>query len=392
MDNTTGHILLLPLEIRQQIYSLCLDDEKPQPSLLQLNKSIHNEATQFLRKWNHTYSYNISARGAGFDDSAQWRFKVKRHVPRLSRMKHIIVNIEAPRFQMPLDMWNIWHYIRDFCKELAAHRMIQRLTINFIETRTAQWETDGVPHSSWDVGYAGEAIDGFDIGQLLITFGNYVNNVAKPKLNIPGTYMLDFCDDDGDTWIDRIQRCVMGLWEDDETVRDYFELLKDDIKFAWPQIKSVTGRRSVAAFRELFGSMAILSFQDLKLCKEEWPFMDDTWAIDRPRYRIACHPCCPCRGTAVEVSMPNPYWLYSDLPLAEDWHREEVLMWGKRSRCSDMKKFPIEEDTERLTPREQDYGKIARAWNLSAKPSWSRSATSSCSISTTSSDSSFGLY
>lgn len=389
MDNTTCHILLLPLEIRQKIYSLCLDDERPQPGLLQLNRSIHNEATHFVRKWNHTYSYNISARGAGFDDSAKWRFEVKRHVPRLSRMKHIIVNIEPPRFQMPLDMWNIWHFVQDFCKKLATHREIQRLTINFVEIRTAQWESDGVPHSSWDFGYAGKAIDGFDVGQLLITFGFYVNNVLKPKLNIPGTYMIDFCDGCGDTWIDRIEGCMTGLWEDDEAVRNYFELMEADIKFAWPQIQSTTSRRSVAAFREIFGSKAILGFQDLKRFKEEWPFMDDTWAIGRPRYRIARHPCCQCGQMGVEVSMPNPYWLYQDLALAEDWHREEFVMWDKRSRCSDTKKFPAEEDTERMTPRAQDYGKIAGAWVLSAKSAWSISATSSGSISAMSSDSSF---
>lgn len=378
MDYTACRILLLPLEIRQKIYSLCLDDERPQPGLLQLNRSIHNEATQFLRKWNHTYSYIISAHGAGFDDSARWRFKVKHHIPRLSRMKHIIVNIQPPRLKMPLDMWNIWHHLQDFCKELAAQARIQRLTINFVETQTAKWETDGVPHASWNLGHFGKGIDTFDIGQLLIIFGHFVTNVAKPGLSIPGTYMLDFCDRFGDSWTDRIRECMTGRWGEDETVNDYYELMENQLQDHRSPVKQATGRRSMEVFRQLFGSSAILGFQDLKRFKEEWPYMDmeDSWAIDRPRYRVACHPCCQCGQTAVEVSMPNPYWSYQDMALAKDWHRDELFTWGKRSRCSNMKKFPIGEDTERIA-RERKVLARSRAWSLSAKSSWSISATSS---------------
>lgn len=54
MDNTACRLFVLPLEVRQRIYRLCLEDGRPQASLLQLNKSIRDEATQFLRKWKQT--------------------------------------------------------------------------------------------------------------------------------------------------------------------------------------------------------------------------------------------------------------------------------------------------------------------------------------------------
>ena len=284
IDTTMDCLSLMPLEIRQEIYSLCLDDERPQPGLLQLNKSIHSEATQVLQEWKQTYSYNISAHGAGFDDSARWRFKVKGHTPRFSQMKHIIVNIEPPRLKVPLEMWNIWHYVQRFCKDLAAEGKIQRLTINFIETPTKKWETNGVPHSSWDYGCFDNGIDGFDIGQLLIIFALFVTDVAKPKLSIPGTYMLDFRDSFGETWIGRIEKDMTGLYKEDELVRFCYELIEEDLQTAWSEVQEVTGDRSIDVFRELFGSMAILTFQDLKRFKEEWPCLDDPeWLTDFKR-------------------------------------------------------------------------------------------------------------
>lgn len=322
-----NYILLLPLEIRQQIYGLCFDGERPQPGILQVNRRIYDEAAQFIRRRSHTFSYEISARGAGFSDSARWRFKIKRHRPRLSRMKRIIIRIEPPRLDTPFDMWYIWHHVRDFCKELAAYKTIPALTINFLETESATWETNGVPHSTWYVGdIGGKQLRDWNIGQILVTFGYLLNNVDKATLSIPGSFMHHYRDVDGELCVKRIKECMMGVCEDDEYLVLDHEILEDKIEDALPQIQRATGRKSMDAFRRSFGSTAMFSTQDLHQLEQRYPCMNANYfATDHPRYRAACEYGCQCGYDYIEVSMPDPTWTLNDLDRAEEWQEEEIV-------------------------------------------------------------------
>lgn len=63
-------------------------------------------------------------------------------------MKHIILNVYAPDSDRPHEMWHIWQHVQSFCKDLALHRRIPQLTVEFVESERGRWMTDGITNAT----------------------------------------------------------------------------------------------------------------------------------------------------------------------------------------------------------------------------------------------------
>ena len=329
MENSYLH--RLPLELRHQIYQMTFDTV-PEPSLLRLNKSFHNEIVDYLRKCQQTFSYNITANSAGFDDFALWCFKIKRHVPRLDRMKHIILNIYPPDSRKPHEMWHIWDHVRTFCKDLTVqpHRITQ-LTVNFMTTERDDWVTDGIPNGTLKFDWGKDVFGQYDIEQILETMYLLLNNVDKPKIVLPRSYTDTHPSTaEGQEWIGHKKRLMhwvgyteqsmTGHWIDDELEEDDYSFLEEEMDLALWHARVATGRRSKAMFEKMFGRNAILDPKDYEMFKRDWPYMQNLPEWERPRCRWACQEgWCGCGGSLVEVSLPDPAWSDPRNPDSNSW-------------------------------------------------------------------------
>lgn len=180
-------LLQLPPELRLEIYEFyyCCVSES---SLLYANKQLQGKGTDFLRKNQHTFTYNITAQAAEFDDFAQWCFMVKSHTPRLGRMKHIILNVYPPDLDRPHEFYQIWKSASQFCKELGSQRRIPRLTINFLETDRAKWAVGGIAKASMAL-FPEDDFPHYDVEQILVTLARFIANIEAPRITLPRTYM-----------------------------------------------------------------------------------------------------------------------------------------------------------------------------------------------------------
>lgn len=326
MDSSKWGFLRLPLELRQQIYDMCFDT-CPNPSILRVNSRVHDEPIHFLRKRQQKFTYNISGKGAGFDDFSQWCFRIKRHTPKLRRIKHIVLNIHPPHPDRPIEMLHIWTYIQSFCNELAGQWRIPQLTVKFIESDGAKWATNGTPHTTMNLPYDKDERTGEDVGSILILLGRFVKNVEKPKLILPGSCIGSYNGDDprycwmknsfigmydgddlgqrcmetsyigsydgynmGQTWTEKIEQLMTGRWKD-EDIKDVYEVLEDYVDEYGPMLKTTTGRISKALFEKNYGPVVKLKQAHLDDLKRQWPHMDDLLHWERPRCRPTLDEC-----------------------------------------------------------------------------------------------------
>ena len=315
MDALKCGFLRLPLELRHQIYEMCFN-EYFEPSILCVNSLVHDELMHFLRKRQQTFSFNISGKGVGFDAFSQWCFRIKRHTPKPSRMRHLILNIYPPDPEKPIEMWYVWKHVQRFCEDLAAYQCIPRLTVQFIESDGARWATNGVSHTTMNLPYEKGDFSGCDVGQILTTLGRFVDNVEKPRLILPRSYIDSYSSNDKlQRWADHIEKLLTGRWEGEDIINE-FELMEYYIEGEIPQIERATGRKSKALFERKYGRVAIFQHDHLDAVKRQWPFMDDLPEWERPRCRMACMVYdCMCGESYIEVSMPDAAWG----PL--DWER-----------------------------------------------------------------------
>ncbi|KAL8730743.1 MAG: hypothetical protein Q9181_004549 [Wetmoreana brouardii] len=330
MDSSQCQLLRLPLELRRQIYHIYFD-LTPAPGLVRVNKSLYFDTIDFVRKRQQTFTYNITAENAGLDDFSLWCFKIKRHSPRLGRIKHLVLNIYPPDLQRPHEMWQIWDHVRRFSKNLGAQRRIPRLTVNFMKTTEATWMTNGTANATMDVGFKKDCFDYYNIEQVSkMTLYRFINNVDKPRLVLPPSY-LDIYHDGatGQAWIDSAEQLITGQWTDDR-VEDEYSLLEDRMNINFFLAEHATGRKCKAMFEKMFGWKAYFDHEDYERFKRDWPFMDTLPDWERPRCRWACQgKWCPCGGTFVEIEMPDPAGRdpenYSRMwDRAEKWQKETV--------------------------------------------------------------------
>lgn len=328
MEISWRGFLELPLELRQQIYETCFD-LNPEPGLLCVNRLIHDEAMHFLRKWQQTFSFHISGNGAGFDEFSQWCFKVKRHVPRLRRMKHIILNIHPPDPDRPIQMWHIWNHVKNFCEDIISHRRIPALTVNFVESDKMKWATKGVAHFTMDLPYKAPNFCYSDVGQILAIFCRFVNNVEKPMIVFSNSFIDTFSSVTmARLEAEQVEQLMTDHWTEQDW-EDEFWLLDYQIEHADFFCKRATGRKSKAAFEKVFGQVVVLDHEEFEKIKVLWPYMEtlDDW--ERPRCRQACPPIlnCVCGKSLVEVTMPDPAWrLLNDWGPVTQWQKEKVEM------------------------------------------------------------------
>ena len=328
MDVSKCRFLCLPLELRQQIYEMYFE-ESPTPSILCVNRQVHDESMQFLRKYQQTFSYNISGSGAGFDNFSHWCFRIKGHIPELSKMKHIILNIHPPDQDRPIEMLHIWTHLRVFCKELATQCRISQLTVKFIEIDNAGWATNGVPHTTMELNYEYDKEDFFgeDVGQILVTLHHFVGNVEKPRVILPCSHRNDLAQ----AYADHAEKLMTGLLEDEDEFDEY-KWLEDCIKWETSKIKRATGRKSKALFERKYGQNVVLQQDQLDDLKRQWPHMDDLWHWERPRFRVPSPTYdCACVRSYVQVSMPDPAWRPEDRRVANAWHEDrlDIIFHGK---------------------------------------------------------------
>ncbi|KAL8792450.1 MAG: hypothetical protein Q9195_004983 [Heterodermia aff. obscurata] len=193
MDRPQSGFERLPLELRQQIYNECFE-LAPQPGLLCTNKRIRSEATRSLQRWQQTFSFHISAEAIGFDEFSQWCFKVKGHVPRLNKMKHIVLYIYPPDLDKPIEMFRIWNHVLSFCQDLGSFRQIPQLTVKFFESDIAKWTVNGVAYSTMQLTPLASRAIPSDVTQTLHIFCHFVNNVEQPKVYFPQSCIdMDHC-------------------------------------------------------------------------------------------------------------------------------------------------------------------------------------------------------
>ena len=131
-----------------------------------LPSPFDDKLLHFIQKFHHTFVYNISGTESGFDYFSQWCFGLKHHIPRLNKMKHIILNIHPPDVDRPIEMWHIWNNVQRFCKDLGAYKKIARLEVNFIDRGKGAWAAQD--RASWVMGLFDQSdIADCDVGMIL---------------------------------------------------------------------------------------------------------------------------------------------------------------------------------------------------------------------------------
>ena len=306
MDESPSGLLRLPLELRHQIYGMCFDTT-PEPGLLGVNRLLHDESVEFIRKKQHSFSFIISGKHVGFDDFSLWCFRIKHHTPRLNRMRSISLNIYPPDPDRPVDMWHIWKHVQNFCKEIASRRRIKRLTVKFLETDHAKWKTT--------LEYPEDSLgpDTDDIGQIITTLIHFIKNVDQPGFVFPQTYDVIL----NRSQIEAAEKLLTGHWIDENSTV-FFEILEDLWYFDLRAIQRSTGRKSKSIFEQRFGRVADIHRDQLMQFDREWPHMFDLNPMERPRCRWLSEAWSDGKYY-VEVSMPHDGHSYVE---AEIWHQE----------------------------------------------------------------------
>ena len=338
MDESKWGFLCLPLELRQQIYDLYFDNS-PSASILHVNRQIHDELIEFVRKFQRTFSVNIRGKEHEFDAFSQWCFKIKAHLPEFIEMKHLILNIFPPDPDKPIDMWHIWYHLQKLCVKLVADQPIPQLTVRFIEDDRAGWATNGALHSTLNLPVDEEDVDGNDIGQILILLCYFLHGIGKTRLILPGSYSVS------QHWADNQELLLTGLWGG-EDISDEYELLEYNLEVNLDLIKKATGRKSKALFERAYGPVRTFMYLDLEEIKQQWPHMDELYVHERPRFRKTLDEDEWSGNLDVEVSMPDPAWRSCDSDRAEQWHREPynpsrqgTPTWQTMTGVSDWKAF-----------------------------------------------------
>lgn len=327
MDNLQCGLLKLPLELRHQIYIACFGSSS-KPNLLYVNRSINREVTHFLRRWQQTYTFHISGNGAGFDAFSQFCFKIKGHIPRFSRMRHIVLKIHSPDLERPIQMWYIWQEALRFCKDLAYYRKIRNLTLDFVDDDFT-WATNGLAHSTmnlpikqWDFCYS-------DVGQILAIFCRFMDNVENSKVVLPQSYLsstyqrTSYIQKDAE----HTESLMTGRWTGwvDKNWIDDFWLLNEQVDIGCHLVERATGRKSKAVFEKVFGRTVVLRWEDWESFKQQWTHMETLDESERPRERQACPTVmdCVCEGSLVEIALPDPSLLTS-WEAGRKWQKELV--------------------------------------------------------------------
>ena len=331
MNGSQNWFQTLPLELRQQIYSECFDSA-PQPGLLSTNKLIHHEATHFLQRWQQTFSFNISVGSIGFDEFSQWCFKVKGHIPRLNRIKHLILNIYPPDPDKPIEMCRLWNHLLSFCKDLASFRRIPRLSIKFVESDTVKWPADEPAHNTMGLAHADSSLDVFSIDQYLPIFFHFVDNVEKPKIYFPQSYIRTH-PRIITVWSRQTERRMAGkLTAKKQAWNELFQTLDNYVKGVKPLLKHDTGRISKVKFEKAFGQNVVLDYEAFRNSRRLWPHMKTLADWEGPRTRLACSQAtldCPYDCNLVEITMPDPTWgANNQFSVARRWQKNTVEMDG----------------------------------------------------------------
>lgn len=321
MDDSKSGFLRLPLELRQQIYEIYFD-ACPTPSILRVNRQVHDESIHFVWKHQQTFNFNVSGKGAGFDDFSQGCFRIKGHTPKLSSMKHVILNVYPPDQDRPIEMVHIWKHLQGFCKDIAAQCCISQLTVKFVESDRAGWATDGVPHSTLELWYEEDDFFVTDVGQILLTIYRFVDNVEKPRVILPFSHRNDLAQ----SYADYTEDLMTGRFKDEDVFEGY-EMLENSIGYELPSIKLATGRKSKVLFERKYGQNVVLEQHQLNDIKRQWPHMDDLPDWERPRFRMPCTTYdCVCVRSYVHISMPDATWGPSDWELLDFWREDRVLI------------------------------------------------------------------
>ena len=316
-------LLRLPLELRQSIYQSCCDTT-PAPSLLRINRLIRDEAIHYIRTRLHTFCFHISKEGAGFDELARWCFKIKGHKGEKNKMKQLILKIHPPNPDKPIEMFQIWDHLQDFCKDLTTYARIPGLKVMFAESDSARWVTHGIVHSSFDIQdcYHENDIYRHDVGQILLAFSHLVKNVRRPAIVLPSSIVSTIgSTDEVQEEIISVEHLMTGKWSNG-SIREDYEDLEDLIKLRRSCIEFHTAKKSKAVFERMFGQVATLDWQSLKNFENDYPYMDSLGIGHKPRYRSACRNWyCGCEDSYCEVSMPPADLEYED---EEQWYAERM--------------------------------------------------------------------
>jgi hypothetical protein len=225
-------------------------------------------------------------------------------------------------------MWHIWQHVQSFCKDLAFHRRIPQLTVEFVESERGRWMTDGIANATLKLSSfaAKDEFGYYDIDQILMTIYRFLNNVDKPRIVVPHAYVnTTYCSGaKAQEWIDYTERLMTGEWID-EGAADEYSFLEGQMQLEILFARQTTGRKSKAMFEKRFGRKAILDPDVYEEFKRDWLCMEtlDDW--ERPRCRLACYGDeCSCSYFYVEISMPDPAWCD---PANGSWAIERARQW-----------------------------------------------------------------
>ena len=288
---------------------------------------IHDEAVRFIRTQLHVFNFHISAEGAGFDELARWCFKIKGQKGEKNRMKQLILNIHPPNPDKPIQMFQIWDHLQEFCKDLATYRRIPGLKIVFPESSEgAEWATNGIVNSSFGLQeyFHKDNFHRHDIGQILLAFSHSVKNVRKPEIVFPNSVVNSaiISAEEMQEEITGVEQLMTGKWRSGNN-RAHYEHLEDVISMQRSRIPYNTGLKSKAVFERMFGREATLDWQSLTDFEKDYPYMDILGPGKRPRYRVfACRDWyCGCQESYCEVSMPDAGL---DDEMQEQWYEERM--------------------------------------------------------------------
>ena len=189
----------LSLELREEIYQYhlldylrCPQDDRTRLSILTVNKLFSTELLRVFPKIDRL-TYRISSSCGGLDVLFQ---ACKRHFglgTAYWNVRHLTVDIYAPRLNEPLDMIKIFRYLNQVHARLWRIPRLPTLTIRFLEDDVSKWAVNGRPGCVFPRHRAMPVHDVANPDQvpnvaICLAVLTQLNSVGEAKIDMPESY------------------------------------------------------------------------------------------------------------------------------------------------------------------------------------------------------------
>lgn len=313
--------LILPLELRQQIYeeyfAECsrldeeihenvLPEEYPNftvPFLL-VNTQLSEEVLDFLRQ-RKQYVYRITWEKACLDGLAISCVRARKiQCDDYANFPHLKVEIYPPHPDPPSDMMNMLRSIMELCKDLRAVDRLQHISIVFVEDDVATWAFAGKPRMS--MGPWQEVEGTPDIEHVLYLFAT-LTNTATSTIELPDSVKSDSNLQEKATSHEQSMMNIDLL--DEEFVSLCNEILEEDLDDNERYIRWDTGDRSLARWKAQGYHLKYTTARGhVKYFTHMWPHMDSLPGNEYEDDTGEGYTDIPYEGCTRVATCSSPFW------------------------------------------------------------------------------------